>query len=259
MNIVCKICNTKKTLEDMVKDKSKKYGVRNICKCCENKRRRKTTIKPTPKDGYKYCAKCNKELLLIEFNIRTVNEKQKPFSYCKECERNMNNNRYTHVCSKCGKKYRSGTKNGRLCKKCYLIEFGKQGKKRLAKFNSNQSGENNYFYGSHRTGKENPNYNPNKTDEERERGRLIEGYSEWVNDVYKRDNYTCRVCGYSNGHILVAHHLDGYNWCKEKRTDVTNGITLCEKCHKEFHSKYGYKDNTKDQFDLFISNKLIPR
>lgn len=30
-----------------------------------------------------------------------------------------------------------------------------------------------------------------------------------------------------------------------------NGVCLCEKCHKEFHHIYGYRDNTKEQFEKF--------
>lgn len=79
-------------------------------------------------------------------------------------------------------------------------------------------------------------------------------YKKWVSDVYKRDNYTCKCCD-KYGHKLNAHHLDGYNWCVEKRTDVDNGITLCEDCHKEFHKIYGYGDNTKEQYEEWILNK----
>lgn len=77
---------------------------------------------------------------------------------------------------------------------------------------------------------------------------------KWTSDIYKRDNYTCQCCG-KRGHKLNAHHLDGYNWCVEKRIDINNGITLCEDCHKEFHKMYGYGDNTKEQFEEWVLNK----
>ena len=126
------------------------------------------------------------------------------------------------------------------------------GRKNLKRHNANQYGEKNVMYGVRRFGKSNPNYKPEKTDEEREKGRIIPGYKEWRNAVYERDNYTCQCCGDDSGGNLNAHHLDGYNWCKSGRIDVNNGITLCDKCHIKFHNRYGYRDNTKIQFIKFM-------
>lgn len=261
----CSKCHKQKELSEFVKDKNKKDGVRGICKECYNLSKRKTPVKPKSKEGYKYCSKCKKELLLSEFNIRMINGNKKLFSYCKECERKYNNNRYKHICKECGKEYFSGKKVSKICNECRIPKFAEIGKKTLIAYN--KIPENNFWYGKHRTGIENPNYNPNKTDEEREVGRIIEGYKEWRNSVYKRDNYICQCCGYDKGRKLNAHHLDGYEWCKEKRTDIQNGVTLCEDCHKNFHKLYGLKGNTKEQFYkfktnkeyLYKNNKLIPR
>lgn len=112
------------------------------------------------------------------------------------------------------------------------------------------------MYGIKRFGEENPNYNPNKTDEERESQRHIKGYEEWRDSVYTRDNFTCKCCGDNKGGNLNAHHLNSYSWYKEGRTDVENGITLCDSCHKEFHSIYSYFNNTKQQFEQFLFNKF---
>lgn len=108
-------------------------------------------------------------------------------------------------------------------------------------------------------GENNPRYNPNLTNEEREKGRNILGasYTEWRTSVFARDNYTCQCCGNNKSGNLNAHHLNGYNWDKEHRTDVNNGITLCKKCHKEFHSVYGYGNNTREQFDEFLKKQNI--
>ena len=57
--------------------------------------------------------------------------------------------------------------------------------------------------------------------------------------------------------MLNAHHLDGWNWCKDKRFKTSNGITLCEDCHVEFHKEYGYGNNTKEQFQEFKEFKEI--
>lgn len=206
-------------------------------------------------DGMKHCKKCDNKLPLENFNVRMIQGKYRPFSYCKDCEKRMDKERYNHTCSKCGIEYKSGKKDSSVCKKCHCEVIGEIGKASLKKLDL--SGENNPMYGVQRFGKNNPNFKPHKTDEERESGRLIEGYGIWRDSVYKRDNYICQCCGFDKGGTLVAHHLNGYSWFKEGRTDVNNGITLCETCHKEFHSIYSYFDNTKEQFEEFLNNKLI--
>ena len=37
---------------------------------------------------------------------------------------------------------------------------------------------------------------------------------------------------------------------------TSNGIILCEKCHKSFHAYYGNGDNTKKQFEQWIKKPL---
>lgn len=101
-----------------------------------------------------------------------------------------------------------------------------------------------------RTGNKNPNYNPHLTKEEREQGRLQDGYNEWVKQIKKSANYTCDCCS-KHGCVLHSHHLDGYHWCIERRLDITNGVCLCEKCHKKFHKLYGCKNNTEQQYIEF--------
>lgn len=102
------------------------------------------------------------------------------------------------------------------------------------------------------TGKNSPLWNSNKTEEERINKRKYPEYNNFIKKVLIRDNYTCQCCGKYSEHDLIAHHLDGYDWCIERRTDETNGITLCEKCHKNFHSLYGYGNNTVEQFKEWI-------
>lgn len=95
------------------------------------------------------------------------------------------------------------------------------------------------------------NYNPNLTEEDRLGKRDFTPAKEWKKAVYKKDNYTCQIC-FDKPNKLNAHHLDGWHWCKEKRFDIDNGITLCIKCHKDFHSIYSNRNNTKEQFLEFI-------
>lgn len=105
------------------------------------------------------------------------------------------------------------------------------------------------------SGENSPNYNSNLTEEEREKGRNIDGYTEWRDEVKRQANYTCDCCGKRGNGELHSHHLDGYDWCKERRIDITNGVCLCEDCHKEFHHINGYGDNTEAQYIEFKEYK----
>lgn len=75
---------------------------------------------------------------------------------------------------------------------------------------------------------------------------------QFVQKVMERDDYTCQICGQRGGDLAV-HHLNGYHWDIEHRFDTENGITLCEKHHKDFHKQYGQNNNTKEQFDEYAN------
>ena len=80
-------------------------------------------------------------------------------------------------------------------------------------------------------------------------------YKEWRGAVFKRDNYTCQVCGDDKGGNLQAHHVQPQMEMKieynlntledvlneERFFDVSNGVTLCKRCHKTYHDLNGYK------------------
>lgn len=110
------------------------------------------------------------------------------------------------------------------------------------------------------TGENNPYWNPNLTLEDRENGRKIKcektgiKIEDWRNEVFANYGYTCAISG-QVGCKLNAHHLDGWHWCKERRFDITNGVCLSNEVHREFHKKYGIKNNTLEQFKEFYFNK----
>ena len=109
-------------------------------------------------------------------------------------------------------------------------------------------------------GENHPNYNPNLTEEDRLRRHYYIGggnQRSWSKQVMDRDNYTCQICGDNKGGNLNAHHLNGWNAFPEQRFDLDNGVTLCTDCHKEFHSEYGYGDNTREQFDEYAASKTL--
>lgn len=124
--------------------------------------------------------------------------------------------------------YQLTRKNGSVCKKCA---------------DASRRGENAYNW--------NGGY-----DNELIAFRKTYEFKKWRKDVFARDQYSCQVCSHK-GKGLNAHHIDGYNWCKEKRTDVDNGITLCEDCHNDFHNTYGRGNNTSEQFNEWMEIKEL--
>ena len=82
--------------------------------------------------------------------------------------------------------------------------------------------------------------------------RSTSEYIDWRKEVFERDHFTCQCC-HKHSTYLNAHHL--YNWkdYPDFRYDIDNGVTLCTKCHTQFHSEYGKQNNIPDQFYEFIS------
>lgn len=64
-------------------------------------------------------------------------------------------------------------------------------------------------------------------------------YDEWRLKVHKKHKFKCVKCGSNDN--LKAHHIKPWAMFENDRFDVSNGITLCEDCHKELHCQYGYK------------------
>ena len=66
--------------------------------------------------------------------------------------------------------------------------------------------------------------------------RRIPKYNDWRKAVYDRDGYTCQCCGKVGGR-LNAHHIKSFAEYPELRFDVDNGITLCDRCHRNIHKR----------------------
>lgn len=194
---------------------------------------------------------------------------------CDNCGEEMLINRYklnqkNHFCSQdCKAKWQTKNRKGKdnpLWKRVEVI-CDYCGEKVLKK-PSDCEGHEHHFCGDEckksynrenpKCGKDSYRWNPNLTDEEREKGRHYTEYPIWRKDVFERDNYTCQCCKKRGSEtFLNSHHLNGYNWDKEHRTSKLNGITLCKKCHNEFHSIHGKGNNTIIQFRDFIYKKYL--
>lgn len=100
-------------------------------------------------------------------------------------------------------------------------------------------------------GENHPNWNPELTKADRENKRRIEGIDEWRLSVFYRDGFTCLRCKCLGGK-LHAHHIKNYADNKDLRTVVSNGATLCEDCHRGFHTRYGIKNTNEEQLAEYL-------
>ena len=65
-------------------------------------------------------------------------------------------------------------------------------------------------------------------------------HHKWVSAVMSRDKATCQECGATEVE-LHAHHIKSYKDHPELRFDLSNGITLCYKCHWALHTALNAK------------------
>lgn len=112
------------------------------------------------------------------------------------------------------------------------------------------SGSNNPNFGL--SGRQHPNFGKSINSGERNAsykdGKSYERWSarhnlehrQWAKRVKERDDYTCQSCK-TKGGSLVSHHLYSYSTHPDLRHEDTNGVCLCRKCHKDFHSWNGGK------------------
>ncbi len=75
------------------------------------------------------------------------------------------------------------------------------------------------------------------TTPQRMKESMTNEYKEFVKAVLQRDNYTCQRCNRKNGGGWViklhVHHIKSYAENPKLRFEISNGITLCEVCHRD--------------------------
>jgi hypothetical protein len=69
-------------------------------------------------------------------------------------------------------------------------------------------------------------------------------YKVWREKVFLRDNFTCQKCNKLGGN-LEAHHKKSFALFPKLRFVVSNGITLCKRCHIKEDKYRGEKSNGK--------------
>lgn len=65
-----------------------------------------------------------------------------------------------------------------------------------------------------------------------EKIRKSKRYKDWRKAVFERDGYTCNKCGKIGGD-LHADHIKQFAFHPELRFELSNGRTLCKKCHRK--------------------------
>lgn len=76
-------------------------------------------------------------------------------------------------------------------------------------------------------------------------------------DCFDRSEYRCEICG-ADKVVLNAHHKNSWAFFPDQRFDISNLISLCRTCHREFHSIYGNGKsvaNTEKQLEDFKKNR----
>ena len=66
--------------------------------------------------------------------------------------------------------------------------------------------------------------------------RKSKRFKDWQKAVFKRDKYTCLICGQVSGN-LNPHHILPFADFPKHRFNVDNGMTLCRKNHYILHNK----------------------
>lgn len=104
------------------------------------------------------------------------------------------------------------------------------------------------------TGDKNPRWNGGISSEN-EKIRHSPEMKLWQEKVKERDDNFCQKCGEIRVGKIMAHHILNFSKYIGLRFKKINGITFCRQCHKEFHMKYGFRNNTLNQVINFVLNK----
>jgi len=144
------------------------------------------------------------------------------------------------ICKLCGKEFypKDFVKRSYCSKDCYyknvlqnpnIKNKRNTGKKRTFEQRLKISGKNHYNWKGGISGKI-------------RRLRNHVEWKEWRTKIFKRDKYTCQLCG-QKGIYLHPHHFKSNTDFPEIRFDPNNGITICQNCHYLIHYSIEFKNS----------------
>lgn len=251
--------------------------------CCKEYRKYNPKITPNYKESNsKKCGYCSKDIRVD----KSKQEKNKNNFCSKECfnkwrseiligenASNYKNALLNKKCLVCNKEFTTYLDTQICCSK----ECGnkhKQNRKTLMCINCNKefertaseifwSNQRGYVYTfcsskcrkTYHIGKNHPSFIDDRTllKDQNKSIRWSKEMCNWRKNVYKRDDYTCQMCGNrsskNNAVALNAHHIERFVDNEHLRFKIYNGITLCECCHK---LTYGKEKDFEEQFNNFV-------
>ena len=81
------------------------------------------------------------------------------------------------------------------------------------------------------TGENSPSWISDRSKLAKRQERNDMAYKEWRMNVWRRDNFKCKIANEDCKGRLEAHHILGWKDHPELRYEVNNGITLCHAHH----------------------------
>jgi len=188
----------------------------------------------------KYCGKIVfKKSIYCDVNCMTLDYRSNKIkSYCLTCNKEIENPK-SKIRKYCSNKCYQISTRGKLRPEQSKMMIGNKfnvGKKFTIEQRLKISGENNHRYKGYKC-----DFNYLKA-----QIRKLQEYKDWRINVFKRDLFTCKMCGNKNIR-LECHHIIGYSEIVKKNNikimadainclqmwDVNNGLTLCKSCHKK--------------------------
>jgi len=74
-------------------------------------------------------------------------------------------------------------------------------------------------------------------------------------EVWKRDNFQCKINSATCNGRIVSHHILPWKDYADLRYSMSNCITLCQDHHRKFHHEYGNRNNTPEQLENFLEKE----
>jgi hypothetical protein len=92
-------------------------------------------------------------------------------------------------------------------------------------------GKNHHNFGKDMSGANNGKWIEDRTKLAKRQERNDMAYKEWRMNVWKRDNFKCKMENDDCDGSIIAHHILPWRDYVELRYDINNGITLCHFHH----------------------------